>query len=279
MIIFNRDKYLADIKKNGIGATDYYAKQKLQYYMEYLIFHTSYKKHAIIDKVRKIAASYFEGLPDSIVYKELESLYLSITENPKEDEGQKKILTLYESEMRKIVELEDDRLMRLAFATLVLHKFCGQYIDNGITKYHGSVRSCDADIYRVADMNNLSGTKKNQLWQQLSSRNMVRFFPKINSAFRFHSDWIAMTLFTVPFNVDLKEHKEDEAVFMHITNYDNLLFYLYRYLGREDIVLCTDCGCPILKTGNAKNLCSDCAVERKKASDRARYLTEKNSEK
>lgn len=275
MIIFENEKYLQDIKKNGISATDIYAKFKINYLIEDLVFNSTYRKNKIIEMVRKIAQAYFNGLPDDLVEKELEGFY----ENAKSkfdkvdvvNKHENKAITLYRSEMETIASLKDDKLMRLAFSALILHKFCGQYIINGKERYYTSVNSCEADIYRIAQFNNVSGTKKKQLWNDLSKRGLVKYFVKTNSAWRFHPNWIAMTLFTVPFNVDLKEDKSDEEIYKKITNYDDVLLYLRFWLQDENIIECADCGCPIIKTNNAKCVCSNCANNRKKSSDKARY--------
>lgn len=275
MIIFENEKYLQEIKKNGIGATDLYAKFKINYLIEDLVFNSTYRKNKIIEIVKNLAQAYFNGLPDELVEKELEEFY----ENAKskmetlgvENEHKNKVITLYNSEMETIANLKDDKLMRLAFATLVLHKFCGQYIINGKERYYTSVNSCEADIYRIAQLNNVSGTKKRQLWNDLTKRGLVKYFVKTNSAWRFHPNWIAMTLFTVPFNVDLKEDRSNEEVYKSITNYDEVLLYLKFWLNDDNVIECADCGCPILRTGTAKCVCSNCADIRKKASDKARY--------
>ena len=173
--------------------------------------------------------------------------------------------------METIENLQDDRLMKLAFAALLLHKFCAQYIINGKERYYTSVNACEADIYRLADFSNVSGTKRKQLWKELSDHNLIHYFVKTNTAWRFHPNWTAMTLFTVPFNVDLKEDKSDEEIYKKITNYDDVLLYLRFWLKDENVIECADCGCPIIKTGNAKCVCSNCADNRKKSSDKARY--------
>ena len=59
MIIFDNEKFLADIKKNGIGETDPDAKFKINYLIEDMVFNTSYRKNKIIEKVKSIASPYF----------------------------------------------------------------------------------------------------------------------------------------------------------------------------------------------------------------------------
>ncbi len=271
MIIFENKKFLADIKKNGIGATDPDAKFKLRFVMEDLVFNSSYRKNKIIEKIKAIARPYFYGLPDNLVERELEVLYnaakVKINDPDYKKKHENKTITLYESEMQAIEALKDDKLMRLAFASLVVHKFRGQSEDY----FYKFIDACEADIYRVAGFSKVSGTKKQQLWQELSDKSIVDFHFKTNRAWQFKPDWIAKRVFTVPINVELKTDKSGEKVFMKVTNYDNVLLYLRYWLKDSAVGLCVDCGCPIEKTANAKCLCSNCAALRKKVSDKARY--------
>ena len=273
MIIFENEKYLQEIKKNGIGATDQYAKFKIHYLVEDFVFNTTYRKNKIIEIVKELAKEYFKGLPDELIEKELEEFYDSTKAklNGVTGEHKNKVITLYRSEMETIENLQDDRLMKLAFAALVLHKFCAQYTINGKERYYTSVNACEADIYRIANFSNVSGTKRKQLWKELADRGLIHYFVKTNTAWRFHPNWTAMTLFTVPFNVDLKEDKSGEKIYKTITNYDDVLLYLRFWLKDENVIECADCGCPIIKTGNAKCVCSNCADNRRKSSDKARY--------
>lgn len=271
MIIFENEKFLADIKKNGIGETDPDAKFKINYLMEDMVFNSSYRKNKIIEKIKAIARPYFYGLPDNLVEQELEVLYDAAKEKIHDADSRRKhenrIITLYNSEMQTIAALRDDKLMRLAFAALVIHKFRGQSTDG----YYKFIDACEADIYRIAGFNKVSGTKKQQLWKELSDKGIVSYRLKTNRAWQFKPEWIAKRTFTIPFNVDLKADKSGEKVFMQITNYDDVLLYLRYWLKDAAVGLCADCGCPIEKTANAKCLCSNCAALRKKASDKARY--------
>lgn len=275
MIVFDIEKYLKEIKSSGVSATDPLARQKINYLIEDMVLHSSYRKSKIIDKVKSIAADYFAGLPDAIVEKELSGIYDRARENLEDNDVaekyQSKTITLYNSEMETIAKLKDERLMRLAFCILVVYKFTGQYHINGKEKYHSGVKTCNADFYRLAKLYDVSGSKRNSMLHTLSEKGLIKYYVKTNTAFRFNPDWIAMTLFTVPYSVDLKEDKSGEEVYMRVTNYDDILLYLDYYLKVKNLILCADCGCPIINTASAKCLCSDCADKRKKASDRARY--------
>lgn len=234
MIIFENDKFLAGIKKNGIGETDPDAKFKINYLMEDMVFNSSYRKNKIIEKIKAIARPYFYGLPDSLVEQELSTLYDTAKEKYNDAESRRKhenkIITLYESEMKTIAGLRDDKLMRLAFAALVVHKFRGQSTD-GQYKF---IDACESDIYRIAGFSKVSGTKKQQLWKELSDKGIVNYHFKTNRAWQFKPEWIAKRTFTVSCNVDLKTDKSGEAVFMQITNYDDVLLYLRYWLKDAD---------------------------------------------
>ncbi|MCH5300219.1 MAG: hypothetical protein J1E56_02785 [Ruminococcus sp.] len=275
MIIFENDKFLKNVKKNGVSGTDQYAKFKINYVMEDMVFNSSYRKNKIIEKVKSIAKQYFYGLPDNFIDKELEILYESAKEKINDEDSKRKhenkIITLYDSEMKTIEALRDDELMRLAFATLILHKFCGQYLDGGVEKYRKYVDTCEADAYRVAGLDKVSGTKKDKLWKKLYDKNMIDYWLKNNYMWQYKPEWIAKRLFTVPYNVDLKSDKHNEDIFKRITNYDNVLLYLKYWLKDGNVTACMDCGCPIDKGTKAKKLCSNCASIRKKSSDKARY--------
>lgn len=272
MIIFDKDKYITQIKENGIGATDPYAKQKIQAVIQDFIANTTYKRNVILKKVKSIAKDYFNGLPDSIVAEELKEIFDTTKEKISDGiyENEKKIVTLYESEMRIIKDIQDDKLQRLAFSALVLHKYTGQYMEDGEIRYHGAVKVCDSDIFRIAHLDNVSGTTRNKLWMQLADKGLAKYYVKTNSAFRFNPSWIAIPLYTMPFNVDIARDEVDRTEFMKITNYDDIILYLRYYLGDSDVVLCSDCGCPVERE-RGKRFCGDCAAIRKKDSDKKRY--------
>ena len=275
MIIFEHEKYLQNMRKNGIGATDKNAEFKIRYVMENLIHTSTYRKNKIMLIIKNLASDYFHGLPEDLIETQLEQVYDSVqtemSEQEYEEKHKDKTITLYESEMKVIANLQDDKLMRLAFSALVVHKWCGQFFVNGKEQCYKNIKLSEADIYRVAQFDNVSGTKKDKLMKELFDKGLIEFSVKTNPAWRFHPDWIAMTMFCVPFNIDLKEDKTNEKIYKKITNYDDVLLYLDYYLGDKNIIECSDCGCPIIKKSNAKCICANCAAARKKASDKARY--------
>lgn len=318
MIIFDYDKYIKDIKKNGIGATDIRANTKINDVLTDLIFNTTYKKGKIINKVKEIASDYYRGLPEKIIIDKLSESYdetkikkyiydnsemffgalkrTDIIQNCKitkseyrkyrndiekyleyQDIG-KKVLTLYKSEMETINSLENDKLQRLAFALLVAFKYHSYHrVLGGEIKYYKTKVDFLSDAYALADFRKVSGTTRNKLLYELNKRGLVYYWKKDNETYKYQpldSDrtrWIAFNNMSIPFCVEAKGTQDTEEVFMQMTNYDDIMLYLRYYQGDADVTTCECCGTPILKSGNAKRYCSDCADAMKKASDKARY--------
>lgn len=277
MVIFDKEKYIEDVKLNGIGATDPYASEKLKVIMRYYILNSKYKKGKIIEKVLEIARDYFKGLPDNIAQSELEELYHEIKKQTKETtEDEKKEIILYKSEMEIIRNLKENNLMKLAFAALILHKFEGQYTDGEKIQYYNFIKCNDSDIYRIAELNNVSGTTKNKLWRKLIELGLVEIKVKTNPAYRFNSSWIAFPVFSVVFNENLSKNKTEleQDVYAVISDYSDLMLYMRYYIGDDDLTLCENCRRPI-KRNNGKKYCEKCSKDRKKLSDKKRYNKEK----
>lgn len=235
--------------------------------------------------MKEVAGEFLYGLPEKTIDKIIEDYYedakrLSPLEedkngtNQKDDDGlgddidnvtalgyfDVPILNLYESEMRKIASL-DSKLRTLAFAFLVVNKFYG---------YRYSYE-CNADLYRLSHNEKKSGKTRNVMLHRLVENGVVKFYTKINKAYRFNQSWIAKTSFIVPINVDFFKDKSNEKVWMQITNYDDIMLYLGLYLGDERVSTCTECGCPIEVTNNAKKYCSNCSNKKlKKARGKAK---------
>ena len=279
MIIFDYKRYIKDIKQNGIGATDIRANTKINDVLTDLIFNTTYKKGRIINKVKEIASDYYRGLPEQIILEKLSTSYDAIKANGKDiAKGEKKILTLYKSEMEIISSLENDKLQRLAFALLVSFKYHSYHrVLGGEIKYYKTKVDFLSDAYALADFKKVSGTTRNKLLYELNNRGLVYYWKKDNETYKYQpldSDrtrWIAFNNMSIPFCVEAKGTQDTEEVFMQMTNYDDIMLYLRYYQGDEDVTTCECCGTPILKSGNAKRYCSDCADAMKKASDKARY--------
>ena len=272
MIYFDKKKELERISKDGISSDDIFANDKLTEYMADLIANSSYRKKQIIDKAKEISVKVFNGLPDDLIEAELEPLYidakrLAKTRNKNKRE-ETKVITLYRDEMEKICDLEDDRLMRLAFATLIIHKYQGYYTSNGKMGCHNSVAFCKSVAFHIAGLESVSGRKKNELWSELARRGYLIVNTRVNNSYKHTRKWIAMNLLTVPYNVDILPLEEKPEVYLPISSYDNLLLYLYHYLDQAEATLCDDCHTLIPKTSNRKRLCDDCAKRRKQESNR-----------
>ena len=270
MILLNKKSVLKEIKTNGISAKEKNAKMKINLLMEDYVSNSSYRKRKIIELVKSCAEDYFKNLPDELVENELAEFYWQAKK--KKDEGKieadkNKTIILYVSEMKMIEKLQNEKLMRLAFAALILNKWLGQYeVGDGVA-YYKFVRSCEADVYRLSGLDNQSGTTKKKLWQSLTQSGYVQFSAKTNKTWKFRPDWTAMTLMNVCFNVDGmdEETKSKEEIFRKIENYSDVMLYLSLWLNDPEITECADCGIPIKKSSNAKRLCADCAEKHKKS--------------
>lgn len=276
MTILDRQIYLNKIERDGVSATDKSAERKIKDYMMYLVTNTQYHKSKIIEMTKAIAEDYYSALPTEIATKQLEALYESVKAAKPTSKSDNKIITLYESEMQTITDLKDDRLIRIAFASLILHKFKGYYDVDGKQRCHTAISACDADIFKLAEIPLISSATKDRLWNQLCKKGMIKFFVNTNRAYRFNRDWLAIPMMSVSFNVDIKRDKSGEKVFAQIKNYDNLLLWLQLWreqkIKHKTLIRCAECGSPIPKIRKTNCLCERCADAHKKASDKARYL-------
>lgn len=278
MIIYDYDRYIKDIRKNGIKATDIYATTKINDLLKELIFNTTYKKGKIIKSVKEVASDYYNGLPDDIITSKITELYDIIKDSkPDERDRQKKILTLYKSEMETIIALPDDKMQRLAFALLVAFKHNSHHRVFGAVEYSKFIADCLADAIELADFAKVSGTIRNKLLHELKNRGMLTYWKQDNNSYKYQSfddsrkRWIAFNTLSIPFCVEVQGLANTEEIYMQMTNYDDIMLYLRYYKGDANVTTCKCCGTPILISGNAKRYCSDCAEKSKKASDKARY--------
>lgn len=280
MIILDSETYIKEIEADGIKASDKIAEQKIRDYMSHLYTNKTYKKSVIIERTKKIAADYFSALPDEIVNKQLATVYDRIKSAPKSEPEPTKTIALYESEMRTIAELENDKLMRLAFAALIIHKYQGLYtVDENKQLTYKAVAARESDVYKIGDLSSLSGVARDKLWNQLCQAGLVMWYAKTNSAYRFNRKWLAIPMMSVTFNVDIKKDKTGEKVFTRIDDYNDILLYLYLWLDqhtkfrRDDnrIIQCSNCGRPIIMKKKSKCLCEKCANEKNKINEKMRY--------
>lgn len=282
MIIFDYQKYLKDVKKNGITATDPFANSKIDMLLTDLVFNSTYSKTSIIKKVRKVADDYYNGLPDELVIQELTDSYKRIKDKGETAQEEKKVLTLYKSEMETIAQLQDEKLQRLAFASLVAFKYHSHHLIYGEVAYYKMIAECMPDIYQLAHFENVSGSTRMKLQHKLSEFGLVQYRMKTNTAYRYQpiedgnrKRWIAFTQFSVPFCVEVKGTQDEEEIFMQMRNYDDVLLYWRLYNNEPKVTKCACCGSPIEITTNSKLYCSTCAEEMKKQQDNQRYKAKK----
>lgn len=265
MLIPEFTKYIDRIKQEGISGTDKYGRRKIEDVMTDLVINTSYRRNKIFSIVRGIADGYYNGLPESLINDDLKKIYkIATSEKAKERfaKAQKtNTVTLYESEMKTIAELEDDKLQRLLLASLVYHKYIALGDDG---TYYSDVKINEADIYRFARFDSVSGTVKNKLWKKLSDDGLIDVNVRTSNMWQYnHRKESSKALFRVTFDVDMLNDKSSENVYKTITNYDDISLYLRFWMGDDDVIECVDCGCPIVKTSNASKLCSNCRADRK----------------
>lgn len=269
-----------DIMRNGLKENESRANYKLFLIARYLIENTTYKPSVIKKNLRKYAEKYFEGLSDDIIDSEIEWIYndaknakntdeeIDGTDDPENDAQEidstevrqyfdLKELTLYESEMKKISEL-DEELQELAFAFLIVNKYQG----------YKWIYECNADIYKICHWDRKgkgkNQTTKNRLIHRLVEEKIVSFYCKTNKAYTYNKAWIAKTYFTVLINED--DNVSHSPVWRKITNYDDVMLYWRLYKGDPNVKLCEKCNAPIEDTGNSKRFCSDCALEQARES-------------
>ena len=267
--------------KDGLKENERNANRKLFLVARYLIENTKYKPSVIKKNLKRYAEKYFEGLSDDIIDNEIEWIFNGAnnaknlieesggTDNP---ENEPKIdyteargyfdlkeLTLYESEMERISEL-DEELQELAFAFLILNKYQG----------YKWVYECNADAYKICHWdkkgNGKSQTTKNRLIHSLVEEKIISFYCSTNKAYSYNKSWIAKTYFTVLINEDNLEEKKRSPIWKKVTNYDDVMLYWRLYKDDPNVKLCEKCNAPIEDTVNSKKYCSDCALERTRQS-------------
>jgi len=258
LIIFDKEKYVESLKKDGLKANDRYVDLNLKLLAEHYIKNTTYKPAETKEILKKLSKKYFYGFPESLVDEYISERYAEVKKMVNEKKSvlpiKEKDIILYKSEMEQIAALGNRNLQEVAFAFLVVNKHFGYKWTN----------ECNSDVFRIAN-NKSNGVRRTEIIHTLVKKGIVKFTTAINFGYAQNRDWIAKTRFSVPINVS--EMKDiQETAWMRITNYDNVMLYLGLYLGDSDIGICADCGCPIIITGNSKKYCSDCAKKRKEAS-------------
>lgn len=269
-MIKNYDQLIADIKTNGISATDRKAESKIEAYMLYLIRKTTYKRKTIIEKVREATKDYFYGYPVQIVDEQLNDTYDRLRVSKKKIDDTKRVLTLYQSEMETISSITDSNLQRLAFAALVYQKYMAYHVDNGEIRYYGKVKTNNAEIFHLANLENCSGTKKNQLWHSLIEQGLIITTIETNNIYKYKSTHVGTNMFFCTFSQDFLPEERRSKVFMSMANFDDIFLYLRKFQNDIRVGICAMCGSPMeipFKSINAKKkYCSCCAHKRKLSS-------------
>lgn len=161
---------------------------------------------------------------------------------------------IYKSEMDVVLNVSDENARNLLFVLLVYYKWAcfGKhlYFDS---KKNGKkwVLENDNDIFKLADLFKFRKNKRYESFRYLVEHNL------------YVSDIIGSSgMFYLPFV------QYDSEIAFEINNYDDVLGWLYYYLG--DYKLCENCGIPIQKTLNKqRKYCQECA----------RNLTKENKRK
>lgn len=271
MIVFDDYKLIENMKKNGIAANDKTGNFKLKLIMQYFMTETKYSPRGIMNQIKRIAQDYYRGIPDAVTEKNLEEIRQNVLAKELVI-SDKKTITLYESEMKVIAGIEDENMQRMLFSALICFKHKSQHEQDGETKYFYSVQEdFKADIFRYADIPNVSGVNRNAMLNKLSEMGLLKVFMQTNKNYKWNQTaWISMVRITVPFCVDILPDKTKEKKWMDITNYEDIQLYLRLYKNDPQVTTCKNCGCPIIRE-RAKQFCGDCATLLKRENDRQRY--------
>lgn len=152
-------------------------------------------------------------------------------------------ITIYKKEMDIITGVADENARNLLFVLLVYYKWasCGNHLFFD-SKKNGKrwVLENDNDVFKLANLFQFRKNKRYESFRYLIQDNL------------YVSDIIGQSgMFYLPFV------QYDGEIAFEIQNYDDVLGWLYYYLG--DYKLCENCGTPIQKTNNKKKYCQECA--------------------
>lgn len=283
MIIFDKEKYVKRIVKEGLQANTTKMRFKLSLVAIYYLQNTQYKPFQIKTILRNISMRYFMGLPEKIISDEIEDIFnfakvkankvesadteeeTDICENDDEASDcnimnsdlvfERKKVIIYNEELERIKTLNNNNAENLSFIMLVIYKFFD----------YEWVYECNSDLYKLAELK-VSGKSRNELLYLLSQNKMIRFNAFVNKDYKHNRHKkIAETKFKVLFCLD--ESCNIKTVAFTISDFDDLLLYYRYYIGDTDIIKCAGCDRPIRITGNAKKYCYECAIKSKQESN------------
>lgn len=240
-----------DIKTNGITYTDRKADFKLKLLAYDYLVHKSYRsrKSAIRECILKCGDDYFTHLSDD----EKENTLNAIMHDACCDEAIKSLdernkVDLYVDEMETIMNIEDDNLRKMAFASLVVFKYCSTAMKSNRLVHYPYTVMYEADIVELAGYKRYS-KKCDYFFYQLHQMDLIKTRVKKGRT-------SAKLEFTIPFAQNSGE------VWKTIDDdLENAMLYLRLYEGDKRVKECERCGRPIeIKLhGNTKKLCSHCA--------------------
>lgn len=277
--MLNKDSYIKEIESCGILANDRYAQSKISNYMNHLIHDTQYRRNTIIHKVSEVAADYYRYMPVDIISNELLSCYNRLSCLPQKEtkaEKSKLPIILYRSEMEIISAIDGEKAQRLALAMLILHKRLGLYKVGDLVKCHQYKAMAKADIFRLAGLDNLSGTNKLNLIQELSDAGFITLTVRTNNSWKHHPDWLSFAGYKVNFNANLKANLNDEQAFIEVKDLSDISLYIRLWRGDKNIILCSDCGTPIERTSNSRKRCRTCAEARRNEKQKCKKMQIEN---
>ena len=264
--MLKKDSYIKQIEDGGILANDRYAQSKIRNYMNHLIHDTTYRRNTIIHRVSEVAADYYRYMPVDIINNELLLCYNRLSRLPQKKtkaEKSKLPIILYHSEMEIISAIDGEKAQRLALAMLVLHKHLGLYKVGDSIRCHEYKAIQKSDLFHLAGLDNISGTMKSNLMQQLSDMGVISMTVRTNNSWKHHPDWLSFTGYKVNFNANLKADLSDEQAFIEVKDLSDISLYLRLWRGDKNIILCSDCGTPIERTSNSRKRCKMCAEARR----------------
>lgn len=259
MIIFNKDRLAKEVVKNGICDGDFSAKYKMKLAATYLKCNTTYCRSVAISKLKKITVGYFYGMPDSYVDTIISDLYDKSKATCSEQISV--VVTIYQSEMNKILKLEKLDLQKMAFVFLVYSKYRGFL--QPIQYKHKKIEQANSDMFRLAGIK-ASGTVKNNLLYNLTESGMVEFESVRNKQYWHSKTGVNQkNVFSIPYQNEYLLNPVDKPI-IYIRDFDNMILYFKRFIGEDGVDSCNICGAPIIKSSNSKKFCDNCAIESKR---------------
>jgi hypothetical protein len=250
MSLFNDERNVKAIMREGVLENDKFAKSKMRQVALYLRDKAQYTQEMILSRLQKVTVDYFYGMSD-------EYTDMVLTEIIKNASGMKYIerspVDIYYSEINVIMAIDNPDLQKLAFVFLVYSKSIYQK-----PIYH---RCRNVEILKEAKLyDKRSGSARNQLLYKLNEQGLVRF--KVDYGNKFDV--------TNKFKVLFQAEGGDVA--FTVTSFENILSYLAWYKQEPDAIICINCGCPTMRTSPAKKFCGDCAAETKRRQNRVYAL-------